>query len=282
MENKNARDQERLTGLATLFRFRECTPWGTKSEVGGSPMAPSAAAVIPARFDSTRFPGKPLAEIAGVPMIVRVAERANAAERVDLVVVATDDERIERVVRDAGFESVMTDPGLPSGSDRVAAAVRTLGEQPQLVVNVQGDEPLLDPRDLDALIAEAKEDGIGTLARPLDPELADDPNTVKVVRARSGRALYFSRAPVPHGAAQRLHHVGIYAYPPHVLERFTALEPSPLERAERLEQLRALENDIPIYVTMCQSESPSIGVDTPEDLLRVEQELGKSHARQAT
>lgn len=254
-------------------------------------MAASAAAVIPSRFAATRFPGKPLADILGVPMIVRVARAAAAAERVTMVLIATDDPRIASVVEEAGFPAVLTDPALPSGSDRVAAAIATLEVEPPLVVNVQGDEPLLDPRDLDALIEATGEDAIGTLARPFeDAQRVDDPNVVKVVRAASGRALYFSRARVPYGAPSYLQHVGIYAYPPAVLARFVSLRPSPLEKAERLEQLRALENGIPIDVTMCVSERSSIGVDTPEDVLRVEQELrrqestgssGNSHAPQA-
>jgi 3-deoxy-manno-octulosonate cytidylyltransferase (CMP-KDO synthetase) len=241
-------------------------------------VASTTAAVIPARFASTRFPGKPLALISGVPMIVWVARAAQRAERVDRVLVATDDERIHDAVVAAGFEAVMTDPDLPSGSDRVAAAVDTLDVAPDLIVNVQGDEPLLDPVDLDVLIAAAERQAIGTLARPFeDASRVEDPNVVKVARAESGRALYFSRAPIPYGASSYLQHVGIYAYPPAVLKRFVSLSPSPLERAERLEQLRAMENQIPIQVTLCQSSSPSIGVDTPADLERVEDVLRRSN-----
>lgn len=223
-------------------------------------------------------------------MIVWVARAAAAASRVDRVLVATDDTRIADVVRDAGFEAVMTDPAVPSGSDRVAAAVDSLDVQPSLIVNVQGDEPLLDPVDLDALIEATGDDAIGTLARPLvDPDRIADPNVVKVVRAESGRALYFSRAPIPHGASSYLQHVGLYAYPPAVLKRFVSLAPSPLEKSERLEQLRAMEHGIPIHVTLCLSSRPSIGVDTPADLERVEAVLrqskpsvsGKGHAPQA-
>lgn len=256
------------------------------------PLGEPVVAVIPARFAATRFPGKPLADIAGLPMVVRVARQAAAARSIDQVLVATDDHRIAQVVERAGFTSVMTPSDCATGSDRIAWAIRERsGPGPALVVNVQGDEPLLDPRDLDALVKATLADpgSIGTLARPL-PELGrfTDPNVVKVVRAASGRALYFSRAPIPYGVepntVQPLLHVGIYAYPPEVLSRFVALPPSPLERTERLEQLRALENGIPIQVTMCVSERPSVGVDTPEDVARVIEELrhrnllGNEHA----
>lgn len=231
-----------------------------------------AVAVIPARFASERFPGKPLADIAGVPMIVRVCRQA-AKARLDAVYVATDDERIAHVVRGAGFAAVMTSPACASGSDRVAEVVRGLAEPVGVVVNVQGDEPLVDPRDIDALVdaTVAHPEAIGTLARPLtDPERFTNPNVVKVVRAPSGRALYFSRGPIPYGldgaSDGALQHVGLYAYHPGVLARFTALAPTPLERRERLEQLRALENEIPIHVTMCVSDRPSIGVDVPSDV----------------
>lgn len=234
--------------------------------------AAPAVAVIPARYASERFPGKPLADIAGVPMIVRVCRQA-AQARVAAVYVATDDERIAHVVREAGFAAVMTSPACASGSDRVAEVVQGLAEPVGVVVNVQGDEPLVDPRDIDALIEATRADpeAIGTLARPLSElERFHSPHVVKVVRAPSGRALYFSRAPIPHGLdglpRGALQHVGLYAYHPSVLARFTALAASPLETRERLEQLRALENGIPIHVTMCVSERPSIGVDVPADI----------------
>ena len=240
----------------------------TESAGRGAP----AVAVIPARYASERFPGKPLVDIAGVPMVVRVCRQA-AQARLSAVYVATDDERIAHVVRRAGFAAVMTSRSCASGSDRVAEVVRGLAEPVGVVVNVQGDEPLVDPRDIDALVAAAvaHPEAIGTLARPLvDPRRFEDPNVVKVVRASSGRALYFSRAPIPHArggaSVQALQHVGLYAYHPAVLARFTALAPTPLERAERLEQLRALENEIPIHVTMCVSERPSIPVDVPSDV----------------
>lgn len=208
-------------------------------------------------------------------MIVRVARQAAASASVDRVIVATDDDRILEVVRAAGFEARRTSAGCASGSDRVAEVARDLDVD--LVVNVQGDEPLLDPADLDALIAAAHAHpaGITTLVRPISsPEAFADPNVVKAVGAPDGRALYFSRAPIPHGALDLARqHVGLYAYPPAVLARFTRLPPSPLEKSERLEQLRALENGIPIHLEMCVSDRPSIGVDVPEDLEAVVREL---------
>ncbi len=243
---------------------------------------PEVFAVIPARYGAQRFPGKPLLDLAGLPMVVRVARAAAAASRITRTLVATDDPRIEAAARAHGVEVVMTPADCPSGSDRVQAALMALaGPAPALVVNVQGDEPLLDPRDLDALVeatlarreAAPGRELIGTLARPLDPARFGEPSLVKVARALDGRALYFSRAPIPAGSAAPLLHVGIYAYAPEALRRFTALEPSPLERAERLEQLRALEHGIPIHVTLCVSERPSLGVDTPEDVAPVLAEL---------
>lgn len=226
-------------------------------------------AVVPARYGAQRFPGKPLADIRGTPMIVRVAQQAAKAASIDRVIVATDDPRIMDAVQEAGFEAQMTSEACASGSDRVAEVAE--GLDADLVVNVQGDEPLLDPRDLDALVAAAYENpnGITTLGRPVDDAAAlADPNVVKAVVSPAGAALYFSRAPIPHGAdpEDAIAHVGLYAYPPAVLSRFTRLAPSPLERRERLEQLRALENGIPIRLQMCVSVRPSIGVDVPADL----------------
>lgn len=236
----------------------------------------AATAIIPARFASSRFPGKPLIDLAGVPMIVRVAERVALCEYVSRVVIATDDKRIEDTAKMAGFEVVMTDPELPSGSDRVAAAAKMIGAT-GLIVNVQGDEPLIDPRDIDVLIEEtlASPHGMGTLARPLLDRF-DDPNVVKVVRAQDGRALYFSRAPIPYGSKAPLQHVGLYSYRFAVLEELTRLPPSALEKQERLEQLRALEHGIAIHVAMARSDAPSIAIDTPDDVPRVLAALTRS------
>ena len=234
-----------------------------------------AVAVIPARWASTRFPGKPLAELAGEPMIVHVVRRASEATTVDHVIVATDDRRIADAAAAAGAEAVMTGE-CPSGTDRVAAAVAGRDEW-EIVINVQGDEPLLSGDNIDVLVeglAADGEAGMSTLCRPLEPERAEDPNAVKVVRDLRGRALYFSRSPIPYPrhreAAWKLWrlHLGIYGFRRDTLEEFVALPPSALEQAEGLEQLRALENSIPILVL--DAPHPAFGVDTPEDLERVE------------
>ena len=231
-------------------------------------------AVIPARWASSRFPGKPLAELAGEPMIAHVVRRASEASTIGHVIVATDDERIARAATTAGAEAVMTGDH-PSGTDRVAAAVAGRDEW-GVVVNVQGDEPLLAGANIDALVRGLLADGgapMATLCRPLEPERADDPNAVKVVRDARRRALYFSRSAIPYPRHPELAaplwrlHLGIYAFRREALARFVALEPSPLERAEALEQLRALEHGIPILVL--DAPHPAYGVDTPEDLQRV-------------
>ena len=228
-------------------------------------------AVIPARWGSTRFPGKVLAEIAGEPMISHVVRHAGEATRVDRVVVATDDLRIARVAEASGAEAVMTGECV-SGTDRVAEAM--LGRSGwEIVINVQGDEPLIAPDNIDVLVdgmIGTPDVGMATLCRPLEPQRATDPNAVKVVRDVRGRALYFSRAAIPFprraDVAEGLWrlHLGIYGYRRDVLARFVDLEPSLLERAEALEQLRALENGIDILVL--DAPRGAFGVDTPEDL----------------
>jgi 3-deoxy-manno-octulosonate cytidylyltransferase (CMP-KDO synthetase) len=234
---------------------------------------PAVVVAIPARWGSTRFPGKALALLGGEPMIAHVVRRARAASRVGHVVVATDDERVAAAARAAGAEAVMTGEH-PSGTDRVAAALAGRGEW-ELVVNVQGDEPLLSGANIDALVdgmMRVPEVGMATLCRPLPADRVGDPNAVKVVRDSVGRALYFSRSPVPYPrdreaaeASWRLH-LGIYGFRPGTLARFVAMAPSPLERAEGLEQLRALENGLAILVLDAPDEA--FGVDTPEDLER--------------
>jgi 3-deoxy-manno-octulosonate cytidylyltransferase (CMP-KDO synthetase) len=235
-----------------------------------------AIGVIPARYGSTRLPGKALLEIAGAPMLRHVFERAQAARRLDEVIVATDDVRIAAAVRDFGGEAVLTSPDHQSGTDRVAEACA--GRTFDVVVNVQGDEPLLDPSDVDALVAalEARSDAeLATLAVELPAEQASDPNAVKVALDRQGFALYFSRLPIPYRRdavpgtvpGTYLKHKGIYAYRADALRRFASLPPTPLEQAESLEQLRALEHGMRVYVVVSQHDS--IGVDTPDDLERV-------------
>jgi 3-deoxy-manno-octulosonate cytidylyltransferase (CMP-KDO synthetase) len=240
--------------------------------------------VIPARYASTRLPGKPLLDIGGVPMIQRVVERACASSAVD-VTVATDDARIAAAVSDPRSPgrqiAVMTDQALPSGTDRVAAAAEARGwPDDAIVVNVQGDEPFLPPRLIEQaahLLEHDSAAGIATLSAPIG-SLQEflDTNVVKVVTARDGAALYFSGAPGglasqnEFGGAQR--HVGIYAYRMGVLRRVTALPASELELRERLEQLRALQNGVRIAVGAC-IELPAPGVDTEADLRRARERV---------
>ena len=231
--------------------------------------------VIPARLQATRLPGKPLADIAGEPMIVHVWRRAMAAEA-GRVVVAADAEEIVAAVRKAGGEAVMTRADHASGSDRVFEAVSRVDqeEDAEFVVNLQGDLPTLEPRlvveCLGALTGRGPD--IATLAAEItDLEERDNPNVVKVVGtplAEAGRlrALYFTRARAPYGEGPLYHHIGIYAYRRSALERFVMLRPSPLELREKLEQLRALENAMRIDVAIV--DTVPLGVDTPADLER--------------
>jgi 3-deoxy-manno-octulosonate cytidylyltransferase (CMP-KDO synthetase) len=241
-----------------------------------------AAVVIPARYASTRLPAKALADIAGQPMIARVRARACLATLPAVVIVATDDERIREALP-AEAVVAMTDPAHTSGSDRVAEVARDRDEG--IIVNVQGDLPLLDPALVDALVEllrERPELGMATAAVPVTSaeELAD-PAAVKVVCARDGRALYFSRAPVPWHRddpadfAGALHHIGIYAYRRDTLAAFSDLAPTPLETTEKLEQLRALENGIAIGVLVWEGGAP-MEVDTPADLERARAALAEA------
>ncbi len=228
-------------------------------------------AVIPARFESKRLPGKPLADIHGKTLVEHVYDRASEATRVDRVLVATDDARVFKAVTAFGGDVVMTSSHHPSGSDRIAEAVAELDVE--LVVNVQGDEPLIAPRAIDAAVALAEKtpDAIVTLKSAIaDRRTLLDPNVVKVVTDINGFALYFSRSPIPNAPDGKLRpnlhfkHIGLYVYPKPVLTALTRMAPSPLELAERLEQLRALENGVRIRL----EETPydSIGVDTADDL----------------
>ena len=231
--------------------------------------------VIPARMASSRLPGKPLAEIAGVPMIVRVWRQAVAAG-LGPVVVAAGEREIAAAVEAAGGTAVLTPPELPSGTDRVHHAVETLDREAvhDVVINLQGDLPALDPQYIRAVLAPLAPTGadIATLAAEIDdPADFDNPSVVKPVviwdtTGRRGRALYFSRARVPHGEGPLFHHVGIYAYRRAALSRFVALPPSPLEQRETLEQLRALEAGMSIAVA--RVDSVPLSVDTPADLER--------------
>jgi 3-deoxy-manno-octulosonate cytidylyltransferase (CMP-KDO synthetase) len=235
--------------------------------------------LIPARMASTRLPGKPLADIAGLPMIVHVLRRAEAAE-VGPVVVATDSEAIATAVEKAGGRAIMTRSDHPSGSDRIHEALGIVGGRAGIVVNVQGDLPTLSPTDLRAALGPLADPAvdIATIAAEIRDEVEqDDPNVVKVVGspvagARGAgapsrlRALYFTRATAPYGEGPRYHHIGLYAYRRAALDRFVRLPPSWLEQRERLEQLRALEAGMRIDVAIVQSVP--FGVDTPEDLER--------------
>ncbi|MCC6157795.1 MAG: 3-deoxy-manno-octulosonate cytidylyltransferase [Deltaproteobacteria bacterium] len=247
-------------------------------------------AVIPARFASTRFPGKPLVLIDGVEMVVHVARRAALARSVDRIIVATDHDAVRDVATRAGFDAVMTRADHPSGTDRVAEAALPLDVD--LVVNVQGDEPLLDPEHIDAAVAPFASDAalqMGSLKTPLR-DAADlwNPNCAKVVADANDFAIYFSRSPIPFvrdamdGEPVRewrpefdgmfFKHIGLYVYRKEFLRRFTAMPPSRLEQIEKLEQLRAIEAGIRIKVPTVESDS--WGVDTPADLERMRDRVG--------
>jgi 3-deoxy-manno-octulosonate cytidylyltransferase (CMP-KDO synthetase) len=229
--------------------------------------------VIPARFASTRFPGKVLAQIGPKTMLQHVYERASQARYLTSTIIATDDHRVFEVARSFGARVRMTLTSHLSGTDRVAEVASA--EDAELVVNIQGDEPLIDPAAIDAaLLPLAHDSGIvmGTLKKRIeDPREVDDPNVVKVVTNRAGDAIYFSRCPIPFhrdGMPSRHDkHIGLYVYRRDFLLNYAALPVGPLEQAERLEQLRAIENGYSIRVV--ETEYESIGVDTPEDLDRV-------------
>jgi 3-deoxy-manno-octulosonate cytidylyltransferase (CMP-KDO synthetase) len=234
--------------------------------------------VIPARMASTRLPGKPLAEIAGVPMIVRVWRQAVAAG-VGPVVVAAAEREIADAIEAAGGRAVMTTPELPSGSDRVFEALGKVGGEHDVVVNLQGDLPALEPADIRAVVDALGGADIATLAARIDdPADFDNPSVVKPVVAwdaggRLGRALYFTRARAPSGEGALYHHIGIYAFRHAALARFVALPPSALEKREKLEQLRALEAGMSIAVA--RVDAVPLSVDTPADLEKARKLLGR-------
>ena len=237
-------------------------------------------AVIPARYASSRFPGKPLAPIAGKAMIQHVWERVKQARAISRIVVATDDARIRDAVTAFGGEAMMTRGEHRSGTDRVAeVAMHLSGGDGDIFINVQGDEPLIDPAALDALVAEMaadKEIWLGTLCSVIArPEEIMDPNVVKVVRDFDGDALYFSRAPVPwvrdrhpEIEVRHLKHIGVYAYRREALLEYPALPPGELERIEQLEQLRWLENGFHMRAVECEYDP--VSVDVPGDVAKVE------------
>jgi 3-deoxy-manno-octulosonate cytidylyltransferase (CMP-KDO synthetase) len=227
--------------------------------------------IIPARYGAQRFPGKPLADLAGKPVIAHVVERARRARGVDVVAVATDDERIARAAERAGAEAIVTGDAA-TGTDRVAEAARRLRPAPDIIVNLQGDEPLIEPEAIETLVAAMEGNVVmGTLARPLGEGELGRPQVVKVVTDRSGDALYFSRAPIPHrctGGESPLAraHVGIYAFTAAFLQELASLPRGRLEVEESLEQLRALEHGHRIRVA--ETRYAGFGIDTPEDLER--------------
>lgn len=240
-------------------------------------MSDKSICVIPARYGSSRFPGKVLADLLGKPVIEHVYEKA-AASKADAVLVAADDERVIKAVEKFGGKAVMTSPHHNSGTDRIYEAVA--GKDYDIIINVQGDEPLLPSSVIDELIDLMKahpEYEMATVAVPARREEVADPNRVKVVFTAAGKALYFSRSVIPYlrdggEDAGVYRHWGIYAYRKDVLSRFVSLPGSRLENCEKLEQLRALENGISIHV-MLVNELESLGVDTPEDLVLVEKTL---------
>jgi 3-deoxy-manno-octulosonate cytidylyltransferase (CMP-KDO synthetase) len=261
---------------------------------------PQVVAVIPARYDATRLPGKPLADIGGRPMIEHVCRRAAAARGVDAVVVATDDERIATAVRGFGGIAAMTSAAHRTGTDRIAEVAA--GLPCEIVLNLQGDEPLIEPETIEAVIAPLISDPMLQMSTACvaisNRSDYENPNVVKVVKDRTGRALYFSRAPIPHfrggpgsggppkggsyeevgaGFSRSFKHIGLYGYRRTFLLKFATLAQTPLERTESLEQLRALEHGYRIQTVETQYDS--IGVDTPEDLEHVRRQLLAGAAR---
>lgn len=232
-------------------------------------------AVIPARLASTRLPRKMLREIAGQPLIGRVYQAVRASPLLEDVVIATDSDEIMGVCKANGWNARMTSPDCRSGTERVMEVAGSL--RAEVYLNVQGDEPMTRPEHIAALVDVMSDPRVevGTLKTPASAVDVNNPSAVKVVTDHEGRALYFSRATIPHdrdGAApQYFKHLGFYAYRKAALDHFVALPESPLERSERLEQLRFLENGIPIYVA--ETEFDTVGVDTEEDLQRVEKIL---------
>ncbi|MEK6244591.1 MAG: 3-deoxy-manno-octulosonate cytidylyltransferase [Pseudomonadota bacterium] len=228
--------------------------------------------LIPARYAASRLPGKPLADLGGKPMVVRVCERAAASGALS-VAVATDDERILQAVQAHGHRALMTRADHPSGTDRIAEAAAALGlGGGEIVVNVQGDEPLIDPgliREVAATLERDREASLSTACHPIhDAAALANPNVVKVVLDAKGRALYFSRAGIPYprqAKAITYRHIGVYGYRVSFLQQYSSLAVSPLEQAEALEQLRALWHGFRIAVTVSDAEAPP-GVDTPQDL----------------
>ena len=249
---------------------------------------PECYGIIPARFGSKRFPGKPLFLILGRPMIWHVYHQACRCERLSSVFLATDDPRIRAVAEEYDIPVVMTRRDHPSGTDRVLEAAEKLKlPADSIIVNIQGDEPALEPDMITELVLPFNTSGVQvtTLARKISSTAAENPNLVKVAFSNNQRALYFSRAPIPYRIKteqnQYYGHIGVYAFRMSALRKFVALNQSPLEMAERLEQLRLLENDINIHIVI--TEHQTIGVDRPEDIESVSKIiLKKNHSREQT
>ena len=282
-------------GLAT-----DCYIWvrdphsgtgATHSALGG--VVSRVLGVIPARLGSSRLPEKPLQPLLGIPLVLWVWRRARTAECIDRLIVATDSAKVAALCQDAGAEAMLTSPEHATGSDRAWEVVRRLDSDYGVVVNVQGDEPLVEPSTVHAAVSMVEEGfEAATCATAVrDDEEFRDPGVVKVVRTRRGRALYFSRSPIPygdgapHGKDDRLRHVGVYAYRTESLGRWVGWPRSQLERQEGLEQLRALENGVRIGVAVVPYAAR--GVDTPQDLARAERHLralvagGRDHGLRA-
>ncbi|MGH7739981.1 MAG: 3-deoxy-manno-octulosonate cytidylyltransferase [bacterium] len=238
--------------------------------------------VIPSRYAAQRFPGKPLAPIAGVPMVVRVIRQALKAKKLTEVWVATDDERIAQVVEKAGARAVMTPAACKSGTDRIAFAVK--GQKLDIVVNIQGDEPVIAPSAIDAAVEVLQKDSRVLMSTVVIPSRNAqewrDPNIVKAVLTSKGDVLYFSRAPVPHsrdgGTPLFYKHMGLYGYRPQWLQKMAGLKPTPLELTEKLEQLRAMENGVMLRAAVRKVES--VAVDVPADVKKVEKYLNQRRA----
>jgi 3-deoxy-manno-octulosonate cytidylyltransferase (CMP-KDO synthetase) len=243
-----------------------------------------AVGIIPARWNSTRFPGKPLHLVAGKPLLRRVLERCRRAKNLDSLIIATDDMRIARAAFDWGAEVSLTSARHRSGTDRVAEVARKAKEFAH-VINIQGDEPLVDPRLIDKLVERLRSNRkieMVTAAHPFEnPAEASSPHQVKVAVDLSGRALYFSRAAIPFprnlSGTKYLRHQGIYGFRRETLLQFVKWKPTPLERSESLEQLRALENGVSVHVLVIAKGSP--GVDTPEDANALEQKIARVKRR---
>ena len=241
-----------------------------------------AVGIIPARWSSTRFPGKPLYPIAGKVLLRRVWEQCKRAKNLDTVIVATDDMRIAEAAFDWGADVALTSVSHCSGTDRIAEVARN-AKQFGFIVNIQGDEPLVDPRLIDKIVKKLREDRaiqIVTAAHRFEhPEDAMSPHQVKVIIDLAGNALYFSRAPIPYSGSAFLRHQGIYGFRRNVLLQFVKWKPTPLERAESLEQLRPLENGVKVHVLITAKGTP--GIDTPADAKMLEQKLARAEQKVA-